>query len=52
MLCRPIESFIDRLNKDIHVLIPQDQNTVYFFSAYALLLRNSAPSRVSVTCSV
>ncbi|CAM9339605.1 unnamed protein product, partial [Phaeothamnion confervicola] len=38
---RPIETFIDALGPENHILLPQEQMSVYFFSAYALLLRNS-----------
>jgi hypothetical protein len=44
--CRPVEAFIEQLNDEIHVLVPQDQNSVFFFSAYALLVRNSPESQV------
>ncbi|KAG5175134.1 hypothetical protein JKP88DRAFT_265920 [Tribonema minus] len=47
-MSRRIETFIERLNHHVHILVPQDQNTVMFFSAYALLIRNSEESRVMV----
>eukprot|EP00903_Cladosiphon_okamuranus_P020640 g18950.t1 len=43
-MARPIESFIEEIggqDGDIHVLVPQDQNVQFFFSACSLLLRNS-----------
>jgi hypothetical protein len=45
MHVRPVEAFIEQLNDEIHVLVPQDQNSVFFFSAYALLVRNSPESQ-------
>ncbi len=44
-----MESFIRSFRAvDIHVLIPQEQTNLYFFSAYALLIRNSPESRAMV----
>ncbi len=44
-----MESFIRSFRGiDIHVLIPQEQKALYFFSAYALLIRNSPESRTMV----
>ncbi|CAM9761331.1 unnamed protein product, partial [Ectocarpus sp. 4 AP-2014] len=43
-LAKPIEKFIEEVggqDGDIHVLVPQDQNVQFFFSACSLLLRNS-----------
>ncbi|CAN0119894.1 unnamed protein product [Ectocarpus sp. 12 AP-2014] len=43
-LVKPIEKFIEEVggqDGDIHVLVPQDQNVQFFFSACSLLLRNS-----------
>ncbi|CAM9637775.1 unnamed protein product, partial [Discosporangium mesarthrocarpum] len=48
---KKIEAFIEEIggqSGDIHVLVPQDQNSVYFFSAYALLLRNSPETMAMV----
>ncbi len=44
-----MESFIRSFRgEDIHILIPQEQKSSYFFSAYALLIRNSPESRAMV----
>ncbi|CAM9586597.1 unnamed protein product [Scytosiphon promiscuus] len=43
-MARPIEKFIEEIggqDGNIHVLVPQDQNVQFFFSACSLLLRNS-----------